>query len=252
MTVHELCQWVHARAPFDTQEDFDNAGFLVGDPDAEVTGVLFAMDVTDKLLDEARQLSCNLLITHHPMMFHARRRLTTEDREGRLLMRMVQENMHLIAAHTNLDQAPGGINDVLAQTLGLSEIAGEGYIRTGTLPYPMDADTLATHLADCLHTAVRVMGHCPARTITRLGVASGAGGDMWRECGAIDGFVSGEIRHHEALDMNAEGIVAFECGHFATEEPGIFALASALQTDPVALQCNLRVYQSGTGPYAMS
>ena len=100
-------------------------------------------------------------------------------------------------------------------------------------------------LAERLHTVIRLMGP-EEQLICRLGVSSGAGGDSWEEAHALgaEAFLSGEIKHHEALGCVAAGMVALEAGHYATEAPGIFALADALQTYLNALQCNVCVSKS--------
>ena len=119
MTVQSFYELLDRIAPFDTQADFDNSGLLVGSPRQEVHTVLLCLDVTENVIDEAVRLDAELIISHHPLMFSPRRRLTDEDYEGRLLRRLVREDISLIAAHTCLDQAPGGINDTLAELCGL-------------------------------------------------------------------------------------------------------------------------------------
>ena len=127
-------QYINSVAPFETQAGFDNSGFLVGKRGDIAQGVLFALDVTDAVLDEAERLGANLIVTHHPLMFSPIHALLEDDYEGRLIMRMVRNRMGLIAAHTNLDSAPGGINDTLCSVLGLTNVSGEGYFRVGDLP----------------------------------------------------------------------------------------------------------------------
>lgn len=197
------------------------------------------MDVTDAVLDEAEALGANLILTHHPMMLDGRRNMCETDTEGRLLCRMIRSHMSLIAAHTNLDQAAGGINDVLAQRCGLADITGTGYSRIGQLPEGETAGTLPDRIAKCLNTAVRVMGQMPAdRPLRTMVVASGAGSGSWQDAVKLgaDVFLSGEVKHHHALALAGAGILTLECGHFATEEPGIFALADALQNHLNAVQ----------------
>lgn len=255
MTIREVYSLIDSLAPFETQASFDNAGLLIGHPTWEVTGIHVALDVTGAVLDEAERLGANLIVTHHPLMFSARRRLTEEDYESRLICRMIRSRMALIAAHTNLDAAQGGINDTLARRLCLTDVHGEGYLRTGLLPEGMDAGTLVRHIAQALNTTVRVMGQCPGgKTIRRLAVSSGAGSDSWEEARAMgaEAFVSGECKHHHALAMAEAGMLCLECGHFATEEPGIFALADALQMRLNALQYTGYVSKSRLGGYAMT
>lgn len=245
LTVADVYAYVNGRAPFDTQMDFDNAGLLTGAMEQPVTGIHVALDCTEGVIQEAEHLGANLIVTHHPLMFHARKRMTEEDAEGRLLCRLIRGHMALLAAHTNLDRAAGGINDVLAEVCGLRDTVGEEFLRVGDLPAPMEARELQAYLSDRLGTVVRLMGRA-GQQVSRLGVSSGAGGDGWPLAKALgaDAFLSGEIRHHEGLDCVANGLVALEGGHFATEAPGIFALANALQTHLNAIQCNVCVSKS--------
>ena len=250
MKVRQIYELLDAVAPFETQEPYDNSGLLVGSPEQEVSGMLFALDVTQAVISEALSLGANLIVTHHPLMFEAVRRMTDESFEGRLIQRMIREGLSLIACHTCLDKASGGINDALAERCALLDVRGEGFVRVGDLPQPMTAGELKEYLAVALNTDVRLMGDASLQ-ISRLGLCSGAGGSEWiaaRELGA-EAFLSGEIKHHHALAMAEAGLPCFECGHFATEQPGIFALADALQNALDQVEYNLSIYKSQTGPY---
>ncbi len=250
MTVQNIYDLLNAVAPFETQEPYDNSGLLVGSPGQEVTGVLFALDVTEAVMDEALARGANLIVTHHPLMFDPIRRVTDETYEGRLIRRLIREDLSLIACHTCLDRAEGGINDALAECCALLDVTGEGFVRVGTLPQPMPAGELKEYLAAALNTDVRLMGD-PEITVSRLGMCSGAGGSEWEEAAALgaEAFLSGEVKHHQALAMADAGIPCFECGHFATEQPGILALADALQSALNQVQYKLDIYKSGAGAY---
>ena len=250
MTVQNIYDLLNAVAPFETQEPYDNSGLLVGSPGQEVTGVLFALDVTEAVMDEALARGANLIVTHHPLMFDPIRRVTDETYEGRLIRRLIREDLSLIACHTCLDRAEGGINDALAECCALLDVTGEGFIRVGPLPQPMPAGELKEYLAAALNTDVRLMGD-PGITVSRLGMCSGAGGSEWEEAAALgaEAFLSGEVKHHQALAMADAGIPCFECGHFATEQPGILALADALQSALNQVQYKLDIYKSGAGAY---
>jgi dinuclear metal center YbgI/SA1388 family protein len=251
MTVHDVLAMIDAVAPFDSQEEWDNCGLLLGSPRQEITGILFALDVTEQVIDEAVRLGVSLIVTHHPLMFSPVRRITDDDYEGRLITRMLENRISLIAAHTNLDRAADGINDVLAALCGLSGISGTGFFRAGILDTPVSARNYAEQLGESLSTVVRIYG--PAgRMVKRIGLCSGGGGDSWPDaCAAgCDAFVTGEIHHHVALAAVDSGLVVFECGHFATEEPGIRALAQALQNSMNTLKCNVGVYISEIPAYS--
>ncbi len=251
MTIRDIYTLLDAVAPFETQEPYDNSGLLIGDPLQEVTGVLFALDVTEPVIREAEKLGANLIVTHHPLMFDPVRRVTAETFEGRLVLRLIRAGIGLIACHTCLDKAPGGINDALAECCALLDVEGEGFVRVGRLPESMKAGELKEYLAAALETDVRLMGD-PDKTVSRLGMCSGAGGSEWEEAAALgaEAFLSGEVKHHLALAMADAGIPCFECGHFATEQPGIFALAEALQSALNQVEYKLGVFKSAAGGYA--
>ena len=251
MTVQHLYNLIDRFAPFAIQADGDNSGFLVGSASQEVTGVLFALDVTEPVIDEAVSLGAQLIVTHHPLMFSPFHALTDGSYEGRLIRRLTRENISLIAAHTNLDQAPGGINDTLAAACGLTDVTGEGFFRSGLLPKPMTAREFADELCGRLRTTVRVMGP-EDRIIRKAGLCSGGGSDMWHDAveTGCDAFVSGEIKHHWGLALADSSVIGFECGHFATEEPGVRALAAALQKELNQVECKVRIYVSGISAYS--
>lgn len=251
MTVGEIYGIIDRLAPFDTQADFDNSGFLVGCAAQEVSCALFALDLTQPVIDEAVSIGANLIVTHHPLMFTPVRSITDDDYEGRLIRRLVREDISLIAAHTNLDQAAGGMNDVLAACCGLSDVSGESFFRCGVLKEPVPARVFARNLEKQLTATVRLMGD-PEKTVCKAGLCSGGGSEEWTKAfqAGCDAFISGEIKHHHALAMADHGIVALECGHFATEEPGIRSLASALQKECNQLECRVRIYVSERSAYA--
>lgn len=251
LTAQNVYDFINTRAPFDTQDSYDNAGLLVGDPSMAVTGIHVAMDITQRVLDEAEAAHANLLVTHHPLMFGGTHTILESNYEGRLLSRMIRGGMALIAAHTNLDRAQGGINDVLAATLGLENVSGEGYLRIGQLPQAMAAADFVNMVSQALHTVVRPMG-CMNGVIRRVAVSSGAGSDGWAEAAAMgaDAFVTGEMKHHHALALTDAGLLGLEAGHHATEEPGIFALADALQNEYNAVKYSVCVSKSRVGAYA--
>lgn len=253
LTVQQVLDFINERAPFETQVAYDNSGLLVGDPAAEVRGIHVALDVTNLVIDEAIENGANLIVTHHPMMFSPIKRLVETDYEARLLCRLIRSGISLIAAHTNLDQAPGGINDVLAEAIGLTNVTGEGFLRVGTLPKPMPAAALAASISLRLGDVVRVMGD-GTRIVTSVGMCSGSGSDEWQAAAAMgaEAFLTGEVKHHHALAAADSGVVLLEAGHHATEAPGIFALGNALQNWPDIVQCNVRVSMSGAPAYQTS
>ena len=250
MTVQWLYDWLNAYAPFDTAEEFDNPGLLTGRMEQEVTGVLLALDCTPQTVREAVALNANVIITHHPLMFSPVHTLREDHFEAGILCELIRGSIALIAAHTNLDKAPGGINDALAQRLGLSQIVGEGFVRVGELPHPMNAGELAAYCGEKLNTVVRLTGS-PETQIIRLGMCSGAGSGEWKEAlqWGAQAFLSGEVKHHVAIEAAFAGIPMLEAGHYATENPGMDRLADALQKAADEVQYNLHLYRTQCDPF---
>ncbi len=225
MTITDIRQFLHTRAPEDTAEDWDNVGLLVGSETTPVTGVVVALDATPGALATAQALGANLLVTHHPLLLTPVRRLAGES----LPYRLAAAGVSLLAAHTNLDRAAGGVNDTLAARLGLTDVtAGPGGLsRIGRLPAPMEPAAFARLLAKELDTAVQVSGTRPVSTVA---VCGGSGGDFLEGLTPlVDTVVTGEVKHHHWLAANAAGLTLLVAGHYATEVPVVDTLCGWLQ-----------------------
>lgn len=253
MIVADVFRLIDSVAPFSSQEGWDNSGLIVGSLSAPVSGILFALDATEPVIREACRVGASLIVTHHPLMISPRRSITDDNAEGRLIGSLIRNGISLIAAHTNLDRAPGGINDTLAHLCGISVFSGDGFFRSGLLPDPVQVSDYSSFLAGSLSASVRVMGPSD-RFIQKIGLSSGGGGDAWQEAAltGCDAFVTGEMKHHLALSAADAGLVVLECGHFATEEPGIRAFAETLQKEINRIKYNIGFYVSEIPAYSFS
>lgn len=226
ITVQTVLDWLDGIAPFDSAEGYDNVGLLVGDPAAEVQGVVFCVDLTVKTVDFALAQGAQLVISHHPLMFGGVTRIHYTEPEGQALRALMANGLHFIAAHTNLDCAQGGTSDALAAALGLCGcMQADEYVRVGELPAAMTGQGLAGRVQDALCAQVRSYGAAD-QPITRVAVgagAYGAGAKAALEAGA-QAYVVGECKHHELLFACGQRLVVVEAGHFATELPGMAAL----------------------------
>lgn len=249
-TVKELERLVGEIAPVELAEDWDNVGLLVGRVDQTVTRVLTALDLTDGVIEEARSLGAQAIVTHHPIMMDARRRMTDADREGRLLLALAENGIAHIAAHTNFDSAPGGVNDTLLALMGARNVRGEGCIRVGDVEAGTTFGALCARAQRRLHAAVRAYGAADT-PVGRLGCCSGAGGSLFPEAAALgaDCFITGEIKHHVALEAMDSGMCVIEAGHFETENPACEVMANALQNACDALKYNVTVFCSKGNPF---
>ena len=251
-TVGDILGMISAFAPPETAEAYDNVGLLVGDPARPVKRVLTALDLTMGAVREAERLSAELIVTHHPVFFHARKTLREDDSEGAAVCAMVRGGLSLIAAHTNFDKACPGVNDALCAALGLTDtqVLPEG-LRLGHVDKPKSVSDYASEVARKLGADVRVYAPDPGLTVTRVAVLGGAGGDYFPlalEAGA-EVFVTGEVRHHEALDAVAQGLALIEAGHYETERPGVALLRDLIEAACADRGEQIEVIQSQTMPF---
>ena len=249
-TVGKIVDILCGFAPIETAEPWDNVGLLVGRSGAAVARVLVALDVTPEVIREAEEIGAEMIVSHHPLMFHARNRLTDADPEGEMLLTLCEKGIALCSMHTNLDKAAGGVNDALMQAIGMENVQGEGLLRTAQLPQGMTCDALAAQIVSGLSAQVKVYGK-KSGALKKLACCSGAGGDEVDaaiEAGA-DVFLTGEIKHHEALYAMQRGICVIEAGHFETERPVTQTLAKALQIACDAVQYNISVFCSQVNPF---
>ena len=187
MTIEDVCAFLGQMAPEDTAEAWDNPGLLVTGRCRELSAVLVTLDVTPAALEEAEREGAGLIVSHHPVIFDPLRRLDAEE----MPYRLAAAGIAAYAAHTNLDKAPGGVNDTLAALLGLEEVAAadDGLCRVGRLPAAMEARDFARLVARRLGTPVRACGDGPVRFV---GLCGGAGGGEWMKLNpAVDAFVTG-------------------------------------------------------------
>ena len=120
--IKEVVSALERFAPLPLQEGFDNAGLQVGLTEAEVSGALLCLDVTESIVDEAIEKGCNLIVSHHPLVFHPLKRLTYADYVQRAVAKAIKNDITILSMHTNMDNAEGGVNFKIAEKLGLENV----------------------------------------------------------------------------------------------------------------------------------
>lgn len=231
MLVKDIAAFINTVAPYDTQCSWDNSGMLVGDPEKEVTCVAFALDLTKRTLAMAKEAGAELLVTHHPVIFHEKKNLLAGDP----VYALCQSGLAAISVHTPWDCAKGGVNDVLCGLLGLQNVRGipsdEGPVpmaRIGEIA-PCSPEAFAKKVAAVLGTTVQLVpGKDEVRTVALCG---GSAMDFFFDAVALgaDAYLTGEAKHHELLlaaDCEKTLVVG---GHFATEFPPMAALQQKVQ-----------------------
>ncbi|HIU46388.1 MAG TPA: Nif3-like dinuclear metal center hexameric protein [Candidatus Fimadaptatus faecigallinarum] len=246
--VGDMLNIMNEIAPPELAEDWDNPGLLVGRADADVECMLLCVDATGAVVAEARELGAQLIISHHPLMFRATKHVRDDEPEGHVICELIRADMSLIAAHTNLDMAPGGVNDALAEAVGLTDAyAPAPLIRAGGLTGTLE--DIARRVERALDTRALYYGPADA-WIERAALCSGAGGSELMDaarCGA-QLFITGELKHSEIILARQLGLCAICAGHFETERVVLSHLARGLQTRLDALQYKAKVFVSRAHP----
>ena len=234
-TVREIESFLYGWAPRELAESWDNVGLLVGDPDAAVERVLVALDITPQVAEEALEHGCQLIVAHHPVMncaWHPVQTVRADDRQGRTLTALLRGGVAAICMHTNLDAAEGGVNDILAEKLGLTQpemLTEEKIGRIGTLKCEIP-------LVEFTHSVIELLG-CnglryvdAGRPVHRVAVGGGACGCYIPQAVAAgcDTFVTSDLKYNDFLDT--EGLNLIDAGHFPTENVVCPALRDRLQS----------------------
>lgn len=228
-TVKDLYIALEAYAPKMLKMDFDNVGFLVGFSDAAVHTVLVCLDITDEVIREAAELKAQLIVSHHPLFFSLDR-VTDSDRTGRKITALLAGGMSACCMHTNLDAASGGVNDALAEAIGLTktELLNEeihdafgkpfSVGRVGFLEKPMALLDFIKSVKTSLNTR-GIRYHNAGRPASKVGIVSGSGGNYLGDAlkKGCDTFLTADIKYDVFLEAVEAGINLIDADHFCTE-----------------------------------
>lgn len=232
-TVQDIMNFMESLAPKALKMDWDNVGLNCGSRSAPVSKVLVALDPFEHVCQEAADWGAQLLVTHHPLIFKPFPMVTDDAAISRGLMTLIRNGISHFCAHTNLDCTEGGINDVLAQALGLTDVCKlendkEGLLRMGTVAEQTVTDFLATvkKQLGCDH-----LRYCDGgKPVHKVAVGGGgcAGGLYDAICAGCDTFVTSDVKYNNFWDAYEQGLTLIDAGHFCTENPTVTVLAEKL------------------------
>jgi dinuclear metal center YbgI/SA1388 family protein len=235
---------LEAMAPADLAEPWDNVGIQIGDRQAAVKAVRVALDPSPGVIDAACREGVDLLVTHHPLFFKPLKKIDLRTAMGRSVAQALRHGLAVFALHTNLDAVAGGLNDWLAERLELTRIrrlkeAAEapgtphGIGRVGDLRRPMRLEELARFVKKKLDLELLRMAGAPGLEVRRVAVCTGSGGSILEAFAAsgAEAFVSGDLRHHDAMDAAAAGLGLIDVGHYSSEQLMKSAVAGRLEKE---------------------
>jgi dinuclear metal center YbgI/SA1388 family protein len=255
-SVNDIIALIESVAPKDNKCDFDNVGLLVGRRDAKVNKVMICLDATKEVLDEAIKAGAQMIISHHPMIFDPIKAVSSETVLGEKIILAIENGIAIYAAHTNLDFSAGGINDFVAELLGLTEVTtldpyiseNEGLGRVGKLSNACTAEELKNRIEKILNDKyIRIIGE-PNSLIKKVAVINGSGGDieyidMAKKVGA-DCLVTAEVKHHVAIYAREKDFTIIECQHYTMEHCYLESFAELLKSKAVQENLSVEFIQS--------
>jgi dinuclear metal center YbgI/SA1388 family protein len=246
-TVADLCRFLDAFAPPALAAEWDNVGLLVGDGAKKVERLMTCLTITPAVAAEAIREQADMIVTHHPLPFKPLKRLTADNPSGRILLDLIRANIAIHSPHTAFDSAAAGINQQLAEGLGLDNIeplepaaaslAGLGAGRLGKLATPQSLGQLAARLKHFLKISGLFRVGAEQKSVSHVAVACGSAGEFLDAAiqHGCDLLVTGETRLHTCYEAEARGIALLLAGHYASERFGVERLAAVIGSQFSAL-----------------
>lgn len=233
MKIKVILDALEQFAPLPLQESWDNAGLQVGLTETDASGALLCLDVNELIIDEAIRKGCNLVVSHHPLLFHGLKQVSDTNYVQRIVMKAIKNDIAIISMHTNMDNALNGVNYKIAEKLGLTDVtfldkkdnqsvpSGSGVI--GTFAEAMSSRDFITKVKETFECGCVMANELLSRPIRSVAICGGAGAFLLDEAvkAGADAFITGEMHYHEYFDHEQEIQIAvighYESEHFTTE-----------------------------------
>lgn len=228
-TVRDVYNFIDSIAPFNTQEEWDNAGLLVGDENKVLNKILFALDCTEDVINQAVSCGADLIVTHHPIIFKPISEVTADS----LVYKLIKNDLSIICAHTNYDKAIEGVNDILCYTMNFDrfeKIAGT-CLNVAYFNNEIFSDDFVKQVKENLNAVVRY--NSIDKKVKKVAVCSGSGSDYLSLAKKLncDALLTGDGSHHNFLDADEMGILLICAGHFETENIAIKPIADKIKNN---------------------
>ena len=224
MKVKDIIKVIEDFAPASIQENWDNSGLCVGSPEDEVTSVLFALDCTPELVDEAVECGADMIVTHHPLIFSGLKKISSDNLVGRAVIKAVKAGISIYAAHTNADKVIAGVSGAMARRLGLENVAvladegdGTGLGVVGDLPRPMCAEEVMRLVKERFGLKVLKSSRPLDVPVIKVAMCGGSGGSLIGAAQRTGAqlYISGDISYHNFFTQN--DFMIMDIGHYESE-----------------------------------
>lgn len=231
MKARDIAAAIEEFAPLATQEPWDNSGFSVGSPDAEVCKVLVAFDCTAGVIREAVSAGADMVVTHHPLIFGGLKRIDPRDPVGEAVILAVKNGITVYSAHTNADKAAGGVNSLMACRLELEDVAPldeSGLVLAGYLHAPLTGTDFCVYVKDRFGVK-DIRSSSPVKSVYKVATSCGSGSSfaaLAESCGA-DAFVTGDVSYHHFFTR--KDFMVVDVGHYESEIDIVGKFAAVLK-----------------------
>ena len=224
MIVKDITDVIEAFAPLGIQEGWDNSGLIIGSPEDEVHKVMLGFDCTPELIDEAAEWGADMVVTHHPLIFHAMKRINGETQTGRAVMKAVRSGIAVYAAHTTADKVIAGVSGAMASRLGLVNVRildedgeGTGLGTVGDFPSPVSQEEAVRIVKEKFSLKVVRCSKFPDVPVSRVAMCGGSGASLIPAAvkSGAQLFLSGDIAYHNFFTDN--DFMIMDIGHFESE-----------------------------------
>ena len=229
MKIRQVLDALEQFAPLPLQESWDNAGLQLGLTEADVSGALLCLDVNEQIVDEAIRKGCNLIVSHHPLLFRGLKQISGADYVQRSVIKALKNDVVIVSMHTNMDNALGGVNWKIAERLGLQNSrffaqktvdgveAGSGVI--GELPSEMAADDFVLLVKRQFDVECAQCNELLRRPIRKVAICGGAGDFLLDDalCQGADAFITGEMHYHQYFGYE-QRLQICVIGHYQSEQ----------------------------------
>ena len=222
MLLKDIIDIIESVAPLSTQAEWDNSGLQIGHNDADIASVLCCTDVTEVVLEEAIREHCQLILTHHPLLFHPLSTIQGLTFQQRVAEKAIRHDICIYSSHTPMDRWLRGISGRMAEQLGITDyqpLTPDNYGVIGNLPKALQPEELLAAVKEKFHTtAIRYTR--PVRpTVRRVAFGGGACAEFLEDAirGGAEAFVSADFKHHEFLQADGR-IMILDIGHFESEQ----------------------------------
>ena len=222
--VKDVTRVIEDFAPLSIQEKWDNSGLCIGSPEASVSSVLFGLDCTPQLVDEAIECGADMIVTHHPLIFSGLKKISPDDMIGEAVFKAIKAGISIYAAHTNADKVIAGVSGAMAAKLGLQNVEilsedgeGTGLGVVGELPHPMTAQQMIECVKERFALKTVKVSKPLEGEITKVALCGGSGSSLIsaaRSAGA-QLYISGDISYHNFF--TPEGFMLMDIGHYESE-----------------------------------